>query len=255
MSSRSALQAYAQRRRRFGVRVEQSSLSRIVGRHPAGRGHHLLRVALAVGVGSRTGVRGRADRLARVLRHGPRAQTARAGPLRGRRRRPLWRCTSAVLRGAAGPLVAMLVIVFWMSAVAEVRQPAVVQFVRPCSARSGSTWWWSATCPVSTASASGCCSRRLLLGVWASDVAAFTIGRLFGRRLLGRGDLTRQDGRGVPGRARRRDGHGSSLRSTAEPDRAPALAHHPRARVCVAIALAAPIGDLLEKATSSATWA
>ena len=50
-------------------------------------------------------------------------------PPGSRRSSRAWRrCTIGGVAWAAGPLVGMLVIVFWMSAVAEVRQPAVVQF-------------------------------------------------------------------------------------------------------------------------------
>ena len=89
---------------------------------------------------------------------------------------------------AAAPLVAMLVIVFWMSAVAEVRQPAVVQFAATVF---GAVWiglGFVFLVAVRDLPGEHGLGRDLLLavllGVWASDVAAFTIGRLFGRRLL-----------------------------------------------------------------------
>ena len=87
----------------------------------------------------------------------------------------------------AGPLVAMVVVAFWLSAVAEVRQPAVVQLAATVF---GAVWiglGFVFLVAVRDLPGEHGLGKELLLavliGVWASDIAAFTIGRLFGRRL------------------------------------------------------------------------
>ena len=91
--------------------------------------------------------------------------------------------------GVAAVLVT-LVLAFWLSAVSDVRQRSTVQLattmlgvvwigfgfgllvaVRDVSAPSG----WGRTLVIA-----------LLLGVWASDVGAFVVGRLFGHRRMAR---------------------------------------------------------------------
>ena len=149
---------------------------------------------------------------------------------------------------AAGPLVGMLVIIFWMSAVAEVRQPAVVQFAATVF---GAVWiglGFTFLVAVRDLPGEHGLGKDLLLavvlGVWASDIAGFTIGRLFGRRLLAAEISPAKTVEGfvaglVAGTATvfftlYREPHGQPL-STLH-----AL------EFGLAIALAAPIGDLLE---------
>jgi len=149
---------------------------------------------------------------------------------------------------AAGPLVGMLVIIFWMSAVAEVRQPAVVQFAATVF---GAVWiglGFTFLVAVRDLPGEHGLGKDLLLavvlGVWASDIAGFTIGRLFGRRLLAAEISPAKTVEGfVAGLAAGtatvfftlyREPHGQPL-STLH-----AL------EFGLAIALAAPIGDLLE---------
>jgi phosphatidate cytidylyltransferase len=149
---------------------------------------------------------------------------------------------------AAGPLVAMLVVAFWMSAVAEVRQPAVVQFGATVF---GAVWiglGFAFLVALRDLPGQHDLGKDLLLavflGVWASDVAGFTIGRLFGRRLLAADISPAKTVEGflaglVAGVAAvfftlYREPHGEPL-STLH-----AL------EFGVAIALAAPVGDLLE---------
>jgi phosphatidate cytidylyltransferase len=149
---------------------------------------------------------------------------------------------------AAGPLVGMLVIIFWMSAVAEVRQPAVVQFAATVF---GAVWiglGFIFLVAVRDLPGEHGLGKNLLLavvlGVWASDIAGFTIGRLFGRRLLAAEISPAKTVEGfvaglVAGTATvfftlYREPHGQPL-STLH-----AL------EFGLAIALAAPIGDLLE---------
>ena len=149
---------------------------------------------------------------------------------------------------AAGPLVGMLVIIFWMSAVAEVRQPAVVQFAATVF---GAVWiglGFIFLVAVRDLPGEHGLGKDLLLavvlGVWASDIAGFAIGRLFGRRLLAAEISPAKTVEGfvaglVAGTATvfftlYREPHGQPL-STLH-----AL------EFGLAIALAAPIGDLLE---------
>ena len=148
----------------------------------------------------------------------------------------------------AGPLVAMLVLSFWLSAVAEVRQPAVVQLG---ATAFGAVWiglGFAFLVAVRDLPGQHGLGKELLLavllGVWASDVAAYAIGRLFGRRLLAAEISPAKTIEGflaglVAGTATvfftlYREPHGDPL-STLH-----AL------EFGVAIALAAPIGDLLE---------
>jgi phosphatidate cytidylyltransferase len=149
---------------------------------------------------------------------------------------------------AAGPLVAMLVLAFWLSAVAEVRQPAVVQLGATVF---GAVWvglGFVFLVAVRDLPGQHGLGRELILavliGVWASDIAGFVIGRLFGRRLLAAEISPAKTVEGflaglVAGTAAvfftlYREPHGEPL-STLH-----AL------EFGVAIALAAPIGDLLE---------
>jgi len=148
----------------------------------------------------------------------------------------------------AGPLVAMLVLSFWLSAVAEVRQPAVVQLG---ATAFGAVWiglGFAFLVAVRDLPGQHGLGKELLLavllGVWASDVAAYAIGRLFGRRLLAAEISPAKTIEGflaglVAGTATvfftlYREPHGDPL-STLH-----AL------EFGIAIALAAPIGDLLE---------
>jgi phosphatidate cytidylyltransferase len=149
---------------------------------------------------------------------------------------------------AAGPLVGMLVLVFWMSAVAEVRQPAVVQFAATVF---GVVWiglGFVFMVAVRDLPGEQGLGRYLLLavllGVWASDVAAFTIGRLFGRRLLAAEISPAKTVEGflaglVAGTAT------VFVTLYREPHDLPLSTLH-ALEFGVAIALAAPIGDLLE---------
>jgi phosphatidate cytidylyltransferase len=89
---------------------------------------------------------------------------------------------------AAGPLVAMIVLAFWLSAVAEVRQQAVVQLG---ATAFGAAWiglGFVFLVAVRDLPGQHGLGKELLLavliGVWASDIAGYVIGRLFGRRLL-----------------------------------------------------------------------
>ncbi len=89
---------------------------------------------------------------------------------------------------AAGPMVAMLVLAFWLLAVAEVRQAAVVQL---SATAFGGLWiglGFTFIIAVRDLPGQHDLGKELLLavliGVWASDIAAFAVGRLFGRRLL-----------------------------------------------------------------------
>ena len=104
---------------------------------------------------------------------------------------------------------------------------------RRCSARSGSgsasrSWSRCATCPGEHGLGRDLL-LAVLLGVWASDIAGFTIGRLFGRRLLAGRDLARKDGRGVRRRPRRRHRH--RLLHPLPRAARPAAVDAPRARV------------------------
>lgn len=149
---------------------------------------------------------------------------------------------------AAAPLVGMLVVVFWMSAVAEVRQPAVVQFAVTVF---GAVWiglGFMFLVAVRDLPGQHGLGRDLLLavllGVWASDVAAFAIGRLFGRRLLA-AEISP---------AKTIEGFVAGLVACTatvfftlyrEPHGEPLSTIH-ALEFGIAIALAAPIGDLLE---------
>jgi phosphatidate cytidylyltransferase len=148
----------------------------------------------------------------------------------------------------AGPLVGMVVLAFWMSAVAEVRQPAVVQFAATVF---GTVWiglGFVFLVAVRDLPGEHGLGRELLLavllGVWASDVAGYTVGRLFGRRLLA-AEISP---------AKTIEGFIAGLvAATAtvfltlyrEPHGDPLSTLH-ALEFGVAIALAAPIGDLLE---------
>ena len=165
---------------------EQSRLAHR-GRHPAGRGHDLCRAGTAAGCWSRSGVGGRADRAARVLRHGARAQAARAGRVRGRRRGPRGgaRRRCCVGRGPArrDARDRLLDVGRGRGAPAG-RRPVRRDGVRRGLDRARVRVHGRGARPARRARPRQDLLLAVLLGVWASDVAAFTIGRLFGRRLL-----------------------------------------------------------------------
>jgi phosphatidate cytidylyltransferase len=146
---------------------------------------------------------------------------------------------------AAGPMVAMLVLAFWLSAVAEVRQPAVVQLG---ATAFGAVWiGLGFTFLIAVRDLPGFDDVLLLsvlIGVWASDIAAYTIGRLFGRRLLAAEISPAKTVEGfvaglVAGTA------AVFVILYREPDADPVSTLH-ALEFGIAIALAAPIGDLLE---------
>jgi phosphatidate cytidylyltransferase len=148
----------------------------------------------------------------------------------------------------AAPLAAMLVVAFWMSAVAEVRQPAAVQLAVTAF---GVLWiglgfaFLIAVRDIPGAHGFG---RELLLavllGVWASDIAAFGVGRLFGRRQLA---AEISPSKTIEGFAAGVVVGVAAVFFTLyhQPHGAPLSTLH-ALEFGVAIAVAAPIGDLLE---------
>ncbi|HYX87709.1 MAG TPA: phosphatidate cytidylyltransferase [Gaiellales bacterium] len=149
---------------------------------------------------------------------------------------------------AAAPLTGMLVVAFWMSAVAEVRQPATVQLA---VTTFGVVWvglGFAFLVAVRDLSGAHGFGRELLLavlfGVWASDIAAFAVGSVVGRRQLA---AEISPSKTVEGFIAGLVGGVAVVFVTLyhEPRGAPLSTVHALEFGAV-IALAAPVGDLLE---------
>jgi phosphatidate cytidylyltransferase len=89
---------------------------------------------------------------------------------------------------AVAPLLATLVLAFWLSAVAEVRQRASVQLAVTLFGVVWVGYGLGFLVAIRDIPGPGAWGRQLLLavflGVWLSDTAAYGVGRMFGRRRL-----------------------------------------------------------------------
>ena len=138
---------------------------------------------------------------------------------------------------------------FWLSAVADVRQPATVQLA---TTLFGITWiGYGIGFLVALRDMPGSNDfgrtilLAVLLGMWASDIFAYVGGRLIGRRQLAAGDLPEQDRGGADHRPRDRAGRRLAGCSTTRTTHDPISPLH-ALWVAAAIAIASPVGDLFE---------
>ena len=147
------------------------------------------------------------------------------------------------------PLMGTLLLAFWLSAVADVRQAATVQLSVTLLGVVWIGYGLAFLVALRDIPAPDGWGEQLLIavlvGVWLSDTFAYFGGRMFGKRKLASGDIAEQDRRGAGDRVRAGRPWPCSSRSTTSPTAIP-ISPLNALEFAVAIAAASPVGDLFE---------